>query len=295
MTVRALVAALLGAAVVAVGIPARGQTSASLPTAGGLVTVVADRIEQFGHDNLVVATGNVEIGRGTVRLLADRAELNRDTGDVVASGRVIFYDGDDQLSGERIEYNYRTGTGVVTDGQARTAPYYRIGGERMERLGEGRYAVWRGFFTTCEDDPPTWSFRSGNAIADLNDSIWGTNASFWVKDLPVIPWLPGFYSAIRRERQTGFLLPVLGDSSFKGFFAQVPFFWAIADNQDALITPGVMSKRGLAMDGAYRYIISPENRGAATGVMVYESAVDGALRGAYDVKHAWDLTGRLRF
>ena len=75
--------------------------------------------------------------------------------------------------------------------------------------------------------------------------MYGTNASFWVKDLPLIPWLPGFYTAIRRERQTGFLFPVVGDSSFKGYFAQVPFFWAIADNQDALITPGYMSKRGL--------------------------------------------------
>ena len=294
LTVRALMALLLGAAV-ATATPARGQTSVTVPAPGGQVTVIADRIEQVGRDNLMVATGNVEIARGTVRLLADRAELNRDTGDVVASGRVIFYDGDDQLAGERLEYNYKTGTGVATNGQARTAPYYRIGGERMERLGEGLYGIRRGFFTTCEDDPPTWAFHSADATADLNDSVYGTHASFWVKELPVIPWLPGFYTAIRRERQTGFLFPVVGDSSFKGFFAQVPFFWAISDSQDALITPGVMSERGLAVDGTYRYIFSPDNRGAATGVMVWEGLVEGAVRGSYGVKHTWDLTDRLRF
>src|SRR5206468_2373804 len=43
-------------------------------TAGG-VTVVADRIEQVAPDNLVVATGNVELTRGTARLLADRVVL----------------------------------------------------------------------------------------------------------------------------------------------------------------------------------------------------------------------------
>ena len=190
----------VGVAVLARTQPARGQTTLTVPSAEGQVTIVADRIEQFGTDNLVVATGNVEITRGNARLFADRAELNRETGDVAAVGRVIFYDGDDQLSGDRIDYNYRTGTGVVTHGRSRAAPYYRLSGERMERLGEGLYGIRQGVFTTCADDPPTWSFHAADSTADLNDSVYGTHASFWVKDFPLIPWLPGFYTAIRRER-----------------------------------------------------------------------------------------------
>jgi LPS-assembly protein len=296
MTLRRFVANVLLGAAVLVGVStAHGQLSVSVPSEGGQVTVIADRIEQLGRDNLVVAVGNVQITRGTARLLADRVEMNRDTGDVVASGRVIFYDGDDQLSGERIDYNYRTGTGIVTNGQARTAPYYRIGGERMERLGEGLYGIRRGFFTTCEDDPPTWSFHAGDATADLHDAMYGTNASFWVKELPLIPWLPGFYAAIRRERQTGFLFPVAGHSSFKGFFAQIPFFWAISDNQDALITLGGMSERGVAGDATYRYVLSPENRGSATGFLVYESEVNQDFRNYYSWRHDWNVTQRLKF
>ena len=91
----------------------------------GDVTILADRIEQVGADNLLVATGNVEVTRGTTRLLADRVEMNRETGDVVAQGRVIFYDGDDQLTGERVEYNVKTGTGVVYRGRILVAPSYR--------------------------------------------------------------------------------------------------------------------------------------------------------------------------
>src|SRR2546430_7472208 len=94
-------------------------------TAGG-VTVVADRIEQVAPDNLVVATGNVELTRGTARLLADRVELNRATGDAVAQGRVIFYDGDDQLTGDRVEYNVNTGTGVVYRGRIRDRKSTRL-------------------------------------------------------------------------------------------------------------------------------------------------------------------------
>src|SRR5437899_7940341 len=43
----------------------------------GDVTILADRIEEVAPDNLLVASGNVEVSRGTARLLADRVELNQ--------------------------------------------------------------------------------------------------------------------------------------------------------------------------------------------------------------------------
>ena len=196
---------------------AQAPTTATVKTAGGDVTIIADRLEQSGTDNLIVATGNVEVTRGTARLLADRVEINRETGDATALGRVIFYDGEDRLTGDRVEYNLKTGTGVVYQGRLQVAPYYRIGGERMERLGESVYRVRRGVFTTCEEDTPAWSFRFGEATADLNELIYGTNVSFWLKDVPLIPFVPFFAAAIRRERQTGFLPPDFGTSTRKGF------------------------------------------------------------------------------
>ncbi|HYE93988.1 MAG TPA: LptA/OstA family protein, partial [Terriglobales bacterium] len=206
--------------------------SATVPTVGGDVSVLADRIEDLGRDGLVVATGNVEIVRGRARLTADRVEINRESGGAVATGRVVFYDGEDRLTGDRIDYNIRSGTGVVHHGAAQTPPYYRLSGERMERLGGSVYRVRRGVFTTCEDDPPAWSFRFDEATADLEDYVYGTGASFWIKDIPLIPFFPFFAAAIRRERQTGFLFPVLGSSSRKGFYAEIPFFWAIDESQD---------------------------------------------------------------
>src|SRR5437764_404412 len=81
--------------------------------------------------------------------------------------------------------------------------------------------------------PTTWSFHLGEATADLEDFVYGWNASFWAKSVPIIPYFPAFAAAIRRERQTGFLPPQLGTSTKKGFFAEIPFFWAISDSQDA--------------------------------------------------------------
>ena len=86
---------------------------------------------------------------------------------------------------------------------------------------------------------------------------------------------------------------MLGTSSFKGFYAQIPFFWAISDSQDALITLDAYSKRGFGANGTYRYVLSPENRGSLTGFLIYESEIQQDLRGFYSFKHAWDVTRQL--
>ena len=269
-----------------------GQTAQApvvVPTPGGDVTVLADRLEEVGPDRLLVATGNVEITRGRSRLIADRVEINRETGDAVAQGRVVFYDGEDQLTGRRIDYNLETGTGVVYDSEARVAPYYRIGGERMDRLGESVYQIQRGVFTTCEDDPPTWSFKFGSATADLEDFVYGTDASFWVKDLPLIPFFPFFAAAIRRERQTGFLFPKLGHSSRKGFQAEMPFYWALSDSADVTVAPLMYSERGFGLTAEARYVLSNEQRGGFSGFLLQETEKNDATRGLGSFKHDWQI------
>ena len=240
---------------------------------GGEITITADQMEQPGP-NVLIARGNVELTRGTTRLLADRLEVNRETGDTVGLGRVIFYDGNDRLTGERIDYNFKTGTGVVHNGQARSAPYYRIGGQVMERLDESHYLVRRGIFTTCEDDPPTWSFRFGTADADLDDIVYGTNASIWVKNLPLLPWFPILGAAVRKERQTGFLFPTFGQSSRKGYFAEIPFYWAISDSQDLRLELDYYDKHGIGLTGEYRYVISRTAAGTIRAFGIHETKQD---------------------
>ncbi len=298
-----VLAGLLVVGVVVVPAPARGQKTGAVTvsTPGGDVTVLADRLEEVGPDNLLVATGNVEVTRGTARLTADRVEINRATGDAVAEGRAILYDGDDRVTGDRIEYNIRSGTGVVYHADARTRPYYRVAGERMERLDESRYHIRRGVFTTCEDDPPSWSFHFGDAEVDLQEWLFGTNASFWVKNVPLIPFLPFFGASLRRDRQTGFLFPRFGQSNRKGVFYEQPFFWAISESQDVTLTPDFYSKIGVGGSAEYRYILSNTNKGEAHAFFIRETRDQehgqghDANRGVFGFKHDWLLGSNLVF
>src|SRR5262245_43522892 len=281
---------VLLACVAALVVPSIGRAQpVTVTTESGEVSIVADRVESIGPDNLIVATGNAEVSRGTSRLLADRIEINQATGDATAYGRIIFYDGDTRLSGERIDFNFKTGMGVVYEGEGHAPPYYRISGERLERIDESVYRMRPGVFTTCEDEVPEWSFRLGSATADLEDFVWGTNVSFWVKWLPLLPYFPAFAAPIRRERQTGFLVPVFGSSSRKGVYGEIPFYLVISDSQDATLTFAVYQKLGFGAAGEYRYVISKDQRGALDGAFVSESFKDGALRGYGSGRHEWQI------
>src|SRR5262245_44306544 len=262
-------------------------TTATVTTPSGDVTILADRLEEVAADNLIIATGNVEITKGTSRLLADRVEINRETGAAVAEGRVVLYDGVDRLVGERIEYNLKSGTGVVYEGRSSVSPYYRIEGERMERLGEGQYHVRRGVFTTCEADPPAWSFRFREADVALEEGLTGRGAAFWVENIPLLPVFPFFAAAIRRERQSGFLFPRFGASSFKGGFVELPYYWAIADNVDATVTLNEYTKRGTGFSGEARYVLSDTSRGNAGGFFLKEYNVNESGTGHSDNRGFW--------
>jgi LPS-assembly protein len=306
----ARLALLLLSALVSIGLGAAPGWGQPASPAGGVTvraggeeaSVVADQIQQVGgSSDLLIAVGNVEITRGQSRLLADRVELNRDTGQAVAQGKVVFYDGPDRLVGERIDYNLKTGTGVVYNGSAMSAPYYRLSAERMDRVGDSVYEVRRGVFTTCEGDDPAWSFHFATGNADLEDIVYGRDASFWIKSVPVWPWFPVFAAALRRERQSGFLFPEFGQSSRKGVFSRVPYFWAIDDSQDLTVTLDAFSQRGLGVEGQYRYVLSREQKGDLNVFGVNEVLRNDAHahvpenRGWASFHHDWQINPRLSF
>jgi LPS-assembly protein len=288
---RALV--LLLASVLVLVDTASAQPRLRTRAAGGPVEIVADQFEERG--GIVYATGNVEITQGQVRLKADRVEYNRQTGEAVATGQVELTDGEDRLTGRRIDYNVNTGTGVVQRAEVFSAPYYRLSADRLERIGDNTYQLYRGVFTTCEDDPPAWSFRAQSVTAELDEWVFGRGGSFWIKSLPLIPFIPFFGAPTGRERQTGFLIPTVGSSQELGVYTQIPFFWAISDSQDLTVSLDFYSDRGPGVNAQYRYILSRAAQGIASGFVVQEALRTNDTRWYLGLKHNWEIDPTLVF
>ena len=280
---------LLVAATLAV---AQERQQLSLGSEAAPVTVFADRVENLDREHLLIGEGHVEVEQGDTRLEADRVEVNTETGEAVAAGRVVFFDGRDRLVGERIEYNFRSATGIIYRGDARAEPHFFFKGDRLERFGDKAYHLFDGAFTTCEADPPEWSVHWGRATAYVDDYIWGTNASFWVWKLPLVPFIPVFGASLRKDRQTGFLIPTFGTSSTKGFSFRQPFYWAISDSQDLTLAPTVFEKKGFGLGADYRYVRTEDSRGEASGFGLYDTDAKEA-RGLVSWRHEEQITPRL--
>ncbi|HEV8676628.1 MAG TPA: LPS assembly protein LptD [Methylomirabilota bacterium] len=271
---------------------AQERRELSLGTEEAPVTVFADRLESLERENLLIAEGHVELEQGEVRLEADRVEVNTETGEAVAVGRVVFFDGRDRLLGERLEYNFRTGTGIVYRAEGFAEPHFFFSGDRMERFGEKAYRLTGGTFTTCEGDPPAWHVGWGQATAYLDDWIWGTNASFWVGRIPLIPFIPVFATSLRKDRHSGLLAPNLGYSNTKGFQYRQPIFLAISDSQDLTLVPAYYSKRGGGLGGSYRYVRQEGSRGELEGFILDDTEKDD-LRWVVGLRHEEQITPRL--
>lgn len=219
----------------------------------------ADRITA-DEARTVTATGNVSLRQRGAIITADRVEYSATTDTAVASGNVRLEREGSTATGPRLLYRVAEGTGemekpvfeipkteerrIASRGSAESAI---LEGEQMSRLLGAEY-------TTCPVPNPDWVLRVSELELDGKAQV-GTawNSSVWFLGVPILysPWLS---FPTNNDRKTGFLAPTLGSSGRGGFEFALPWYWNIAENQDATITPKLFSKRGLQVGGEYRYM-----------------------------------------
>jgi LPS-assembly protein len=217
-----------------------------LPLPGNQGKFFADQIEIFGDKNLLVASGNVVFANQEGRLAAEKVEfdLKQQTG--------IFY--------------VASGTmplGSAADprqfGNQQADVYFW--GETIERLGDQKYRITRGGFTTCVQPTPRWELVTGSVTLNLNDYALATNTVLRVKGVPVIylPWV--YYPIQDDDRATGFLLPTYGTSSLRGQAISNAFFWAIGRSHDATFLHDWFTTTGQGAGVEYRYVAAAQSSG----------------------------------
>jgi LPS-assembly protein len=233
-----------------------------------------DRIEK----NHVKLIGQVEVDCGTETLYADEVESWNDEHRVVATGNVVFTSGDSRIAADRLEFNTQTKTGTFYNaaGSATLQPppprpgqpviqidrsmygtqepdvYFY--GEKVQKVGEKKYRITKGGFTTCVQPEPRWRLTAGTVTIRLEHYAILTNSLFRVKGVPVL-YLPVFYYPVKKDdRATGFLIPSYGSSTIRGNSLSNVFFWAINRSQDATFMHDWFSKTGQGYGGEYRYV-----------------------------------------
>ena len=72
-------------------------------------------------------------------------------------------------------------------------------------------------------------------------------------DVPILS-LPRLSFPLSDQRKSGWLPPDLDFTSGSGIELSAPYYWNIAPNRDATVTPAISTRRGFAVEGEFRYL-----------------------------------------
>ncbi len=258
------------------------------------VTINADHAKGNYPDDAVF-TGNVDIAQGNSRLQADEVQLHQKQAEgqpapvrtVDALGNVHYDDNQVILKGPKGWANLNTKDTNVWEGDYQMVGRQGRGkADLMKQRGENRYTILEnGSFTSCLPGSNTWSVVGSEVIHDREEQvaeIW--NARFKLGPVPVF-YSPYLQLPVGDKRRSGFLIPNAKYSTKNYFEFYLPYYWNIAPNMDATITPHYMHRRGGVMwENEFRYLTQ-----AGTGLMELDYLNSDRV---YDDEHPNDDNSR---
>jgi LPS-assembly protein len=228
-----------------------------LPSGKGQYAELSSEGPQSHHGDVFIADKNVDLEYAGMRLRADHLEYNDKTRESTARGHIIFDYENQHLEADEARYNFATGAGTFSHVRGnvkilrRPNPMVLVSenplyfeAERVERFGDDVFVVHHAWITVCDQERPTWQMFAPRARIRLNKSVALVNANFRLYKVPLI-WLPyATAPAGQKIRQTGFLLPDIGNSSTKGYVFGDAFYWAPTTWADATIGAQDLTRRG---------------------------------------------------
>ncbi|HTB92075.1 MAG TPA: LPS assembly protein LptD [Candidatus Sulfotelmatobacter sp.] len=244
--------------------PAFSQQLPPQPPPGSIAEITA-KGAQRRVGSTYIADDDVDISYGGMRLRADHVEYDDTTSQVKARGHIIFDFESQHIEGEEADYNVATGKGVFKKVHgflklerrpnprllvSRNPLYFQA--EEVDRLSEQVYILKHSWITICDPQKSTWQFFAPKAKLTVQQHVAMVNSNFRLYRIPLV-WLPyATAPAGEHVRESGFLLPLIGNSTQKGFVFGDAFYWAPRTWFDTTLGFDYFSSRGTAQRGQVR-------------------------------------------
>ncbi len=248
------------------------------PLPADTVRVKADSLS-FDQQNMAgTATGDVRILYGDTVLEAGEVFLDLDDKSSYASERVRLLQGRDILTCDKLQYHWESQTGSLEGGELlfKETGYF-IRADLLEKTGQDTYAVEDGTFTTCDCPSPEarvpWEMRAREGEITLGGYAKVRKATFHILGVPVL-YIPRGYVPVKLDRESGFLVPGIGQTGRNGWEFLLPYYWAINASYDATFLLEGLTKRGAKPGVEFRYRPSKNTTGKWNLSMIYDMKVD---------------------
>ncbi len=210
--------------------------------------------------------GNAELRRGKTSVRADRLEYFQPDDLVKTRGNVRISNAGNLFWGPELALKIDTFEGSFTQ------PSYRFlaGGNGQAAqiifVDDKHFVANQATYTTCErgnEDSwmPDWQMTGERFTFDFDKETGvATGATLRFKDVPILHWPGSLSFPLSDKRKSGVMPPTFAVDSISGLAVTAPYYFDIAPNRDATLTPTYASKRGVNLAGEFRYL-EPGYRG----------------------------------
>jgi LPS-assembly protein len=234
--------------------PARPQNS------DGQMLVQATEVNYDYNNSRVAAVGSVQIYYHGATLEADKVIYDQKTKRLHAEGNVRLTDSDGKITYANmldLSDDYRDG--FVDSLRLDTADRTRMAATRADRTNGDVTIFQNGVYTACaacKDNPkkpPLWQVKGARIIHNQTEKMLyfeDARLEFFGQPIAFLPYFSTPDPTVKRK--SGFLIPSYSSSNRYGVGLEVPYYFALAPDYDATVTPRYTTKQGLLLQGEFR-------------------------------------------
>lgn len=255
---------------------------------------ISVKTRQFDASKVGMAEAReqVELQRADQLLKTELLQYDPQTEVVTMPGKVFYEDSVIQISGTSARYNF-----LEESGSFEAIDYGLVGSSAKgsatdATLTAGNNSVLHGLqFTTCPGETPEWLMKAKELTLDFEagmGTVKGAQLRFFNVPFIYLPWMT---FPIDDRRKSGFLYPYISTANDNGFELSTPYYWNIAPNQDATITPRYFTERGFMLTGEYRFM-TPRTNGELDFDYLGDDQKTDERRFHYTVSHGARFTSR---
>ncbi len=210
---------------------------------------------QLGDPASASMTGGVLLRRDDKIVGADTARFDPEQRALFLEGGVRYEDPGTQVLSRSAEFGYDVGRIRFEGAEFSLGRSSARGAAQVLEINRSGELILGGVeYTTCPPGSEDWLLQGQSIVLDTSEGTGkAKNMRLRFKGVPIL-YLPYISFPISDARKSGLLTPEIGSAGRSGNQIRVPFYWNIAPNYDATITPRLLTSRGLQLETQFRYL-----------------------------------------
>ncbi|MCO1333462.1 LPS assembly protein LptD [Microbulbifer sp. OS29] len=234
--------------------PPRNYPGSDLPPGEASLRATAEK-SQWLEDGSAKLSGNVHITQGYRQLFADQVRFNRQENVASLDGAIELREPNLLIRGASAEVHTNSEAASIEDATYVVHDAFIHGDAALvARQTSGELTLTEGTYTRCEPGREFWRLTGDEINIDkVENQGTARNVRLEILDVPIL-YLPYFRFPVGDARMSGFLFPSLSNSDKNGWDFTIPYYWNIAPQMDATISPRHIQYRGTGLEVEFRHL-----------------------------------------